>query len=246
MSTNGNSVNKSKKLGDILLLNLLWILFSLPVVTIGAATCAAYYVGLKIVDNEQENVFQTFKKGFVTNLKQGTIIWIINAAMIYGSYYLWIMVLIAEETNYVLIGGALLLTAITAIITIYIYPVIARYSNSLVNLLRNAFGIAVLYLFQTFFFAALLAGEVFLVLYRFWTIPIAVLIVPVIMIYIISKFTKMVFLKIENNEIAPRKSSISSSILDKDESEDADEPEDAEESETEEEDSEETESETEE
>ena len=38
---------------DVLELNILWIIFSLPVFTIGASTCAAYYVTLKMVDEEE-------------------------------------------------------------------------------------------------------------------------------------------------------------------------------------------------
>ena len=52
------------KLLDVLLLNLLWILCSLPVVTIGAATCAAFSVTLKMVDDEEGYFVKPFFKYF--------------------------------------------------------------------------------------------------------------------------------------------------------------------------------------
>ena len=41
------------RLWDMIKLNLMWLLFSLPVVTVGAATVAAYSVTLKMVDEQE-------------------------------------------------------------------------------------------------------------------------------------------------------------------------------------------------
>lgn len=40
------------KLGDLILLNILWIVCSIPVFTIGASTTAVYYVTLKLARDE--------------------------------------------------------------------------------------------------------------------------------------------------------------------------------------------------
>ena len=40
------------RLWDMVKLNFMWLLFSLPVVTVGAATVAAYSVTLKMVDEQ--------------------------------------------------------------------------------------------------------------------------------------------------------------------------------------------------
>ncbi|MFQ9510793.1 MAG: DUF624 domain-containing protein, partial [Lachnospiraceae bacterium] len=41
------------KLVDVALLNLLWIICCIPIVTIGPATTAMYYVTLKLVRDEE-------------------------------------------------------------------------------------------------------------------------------------------------------------------------------------------------
>lgn len=41
------------KLLDVIRLNFLWILFSIPLVTIGASTVAALSVALKMADDEE-------------------------------------------------------------------------------------------------------------------------------------------------------------------------------------------------
>ena len=41
-------------------LNFFWLLFSLPIVTIGASTTAAFAVGLKMADGSEGYIFQAF------------------------------------------------------------------------------------------------------------------------------------------------------------------------------------------
>lgn len=61
---------------DYVILNLLGILFSIPVVTAGAAMTAKYYVAMKIVRGEEPAVLKAFWKSFRENFKQSTLIWI--------------------------------------------------------------------------------------------------------------------------------------------------------------------------
>ena len=63
------------KIGDAVILNLLVLLFSLPVVTMGAAVTAGHYTALKMLRNE-ESIFSDFWKSFCANLKQATCIWL--------------------------------------------------------------------------------------------------------------------------------------------------------------------------
>ena len=59
------------RLWDMIKLNLMWLLFSLPVVTVGAATVAAYSVTLKMVDEQEGYVARQFVKAFKENWRQG-------------------------------------------------------------------------------------------------------------------------------------------------------------------------------
>ena len=77
------------RLLDVLFLNFLWIICSLPIVTIGAATCAAFSISLKMVDDEEGYIGKAFFKEFKKNFKQGTLMWMITAPCIYILYLLW-------------------------------------------------------------------------------------------------------------------------------------------------------------
>ena len=65
------------KIGDLICLNVLWLICCIPVITIGASTTALYTVMLRLVRNEEGYIFRGFFKAFKLNFKQSTIIWII-------------------------------------------------------------------------------------------------------------------------------------------------------------------------
>lgn len=67
---------------DYVLLNMLCVLFCIPVVTAGAAVTAKYYVAMKIVRGEEPVVLKAYFKSFRENFKQATVIWLIALFMI--------------------------------------------------------------------------------------------------------------------------------------------------------------------
>lgn len=68
------------KLGDLILLNILWIVCSIPVFTIGASTTAVYYVTLKLARDEGDSTIRSFFHSFKSNFRQATAIWLILLA----------------------------------------------------------------------------------------------------------------------------------------------------------------------
>ena len=76
-SINGKLFKALTKAGDFIILGVLMWVFSIPVVTLGASVTAAFYVGLKLVRDEEGYVFKDFWKSFKANFKQGLIIGII-------------------------------------------------------------------------------------------------------------------------------------------------------------------------
>ena len=68
--------SKLNTLADLVLLNLLTILCSLPVVTAGASITALYYTMYKL-RNQEAKLYRAFFKAFKENFKQATIIWLV-------------------------------------------------------------------------------------------------------------------------------------------------------------------------
>ena len=73
-SIDGKLFKGLTKAGDFLILGFLMVVFSLPVITIGASVTAAFYVALKLVRDEEGYVFKGFIKSFKENFRQGFLI----------------------------------------------------------------------------------------------------------------------------------------------------------------------------
>ena len=135
------------KLVDVVLLNFLWLICSLPIVTIGASTTALYYVTLKLVRDREGYIIRSFFKAFKDNFKQSTIIWIILllVATILGTD---IYVVYKMDANYAKILLALFIgfSVITLFVFIYIFPIQAQFANPVKQTFKNALLIAVKHL----------------------------------------------------------------------------------------------------
>lgn len=66
---------------DFIVLNILWVVCSIPLFTIGASTTAMYSVMLKIVRNEEGYIARGFLHAFKENFKQSTAEWLIIAVL---------------------------------------------------------------------------------------------------------------------------------------------------------------------
>lgn len=147
------------KLGDLILLNLLWVICCIPVFTAGAATTAVYYVTLKLVRDEDDSTIKSFFHSFTQNFKQATLIWLL--ILLAGgllAFDLWFIlggaaagVLIslppAVKTVFIAIFGGM--TLIFLFITTYVFPLQARFYNTIKHTLFNALFMSVRHLFQT-------------------------------------------------------------------------------------------------
>ena len=136
-------------------LNLIWMVCSLPIFTIGASTTALYYACLKIVRGEEYKAAGLFFHSFKQNFKQATIIWLIMlAAGIFlcgDGYILWH--LRNNSTGIPAILWTLLLalligaTVVYMIILLIVFPLLASVDNTTSAMLKNAFLIGTHYLF---------------------------------------------------------------------------------------------------
>jgi uncharacterized membrane protein YesL len=128
---------------DFILLNVLFIVCSLPIITIGASTTAMYTVMLKIVKDEEGYIAKGFLQAFKENLKKGTIAWLIILPVnlvIYFNIFLSTELPILSNVFIVLF---IVLGMISMFGCVYIFPLIARYESPLKNTFKNAFLLAI-------------------------------------------------------------------------------------------------------
>lgn len=135
---------------DLVCLNFLFMLTCVPVVTIGASICAMYSVLLRAVKNEESYIFRSYLHAFRKNLRRGILLGILCFAVT-GTLLVNIFYMAGKMGNYgsiwvFLCGICLVLFSLPAH---YLFPLQARYENTLVELFRNAFFISIKYLFFT-------------------------------------------------------------------------------------------------
>lgn len=190
---------------QVLKLNFLWIICSLPIVTAGAATVAAYRVTLEMVDETEGYIARPFLKAFRENLKQGSILGMIQMLGMYAIYLDFQLFFAVKGHPIVFLIAGMIAIFILYMGFIYAYPLIARYENSISNTLRNSYKISTKYFLRTLALALIVTIEVLVIFWSRTTIFLGILIGPACIIYTISGFAKFLFRDIENNQEQGRK-----------------------------------------
>jgi uncharacterized membrane protein YesL len=130
---------------DLITLNLLTIICSIPVVTIGASFTAMHYTALKMVRNEEGYIHKTFFKSFKENLKQGIgATFIMAFAFGFIGLDFWATQWFQEDPGFVKAAIVLLIlmAAVTITTVTFFFPVQAKLSATLKQNISNAFKMA--------------------------------------------------------------------------------------------------------
>lgn len=150
------------RLTDLMVLNMIFLVTCLPVITIGAAWTALYYVTLKMVKNEESYIASSYWRAFRENFRQATLIW--------GGVLSMIIVLVLDFQMIEPVGNdglqpvqMLLISAgvLFFMLVSYVFPLLARFQNTIPKMLQNAMLIAVRHLPSTIAVLAVTAGSVF-------------------------------------------------------------------------------------
>ena len=178
------------RVSDLIILNLLCILCCLPIVTAGASITAMFYVTLKMVRNEEAYIAKSFFKSFKQNLKQSIII---NLIMLVTGALLYFDLTIAKSMSG-LPGKALsvifmMILLLYVMVFIYIYPVLAKFYNTIKNTFINAFLMAIRHLPYTLLMLLITA------------LPVAILYIPtfkvqslVLMLFVLIGFATIAYI----------------------------------------------------
>lgn len=135
------------RIADLIILNLLCIVCCIPIVTIGPAITAMFYVTMKMVRNEESYIVKGFFHSFKENLRQGIIINIIVLAAFTMLSLDISLVRGMEGTVYkVLLYIFLVLLFMSMLIYLYIYPVLAKFYNTIKHTFINAFLMSIRHL----------------------------------------------------------------------------------------------------
>ena len=184
-------------LWDVVKLNFLWLLFSLPIVTIGASTVAVFSVTNKMSEDAEGYVGRQFIQAFKDNWKQGVPLGIFFLVCAYVLYLDFEIYRVTESMLVLVIGIISAVYFVSAFI--YAFPLIARYDNTVIQTLKNSIRITMRYFPRTIALVVVLAIEIILFMFNTTTLFFMILIGPVCIIYTISGFAMYVFRRIEKD-----------------------------------------------
>jgi len=196
------------RITDFLILNLIFVITCVPIVTIGPALTALYSVTLKMVKGEDAYIFKSYFKAFKENFKISFFTWmiILVALIIFGVDY---RIMTASDISMSGVFAVLFLTLmfICFMVSLYLFPYIARFENTLKDSFRNAILIALASLPWTFLLVALTGAVVavsILVIPLQYVIPIWLLFGFALLAYGQSFIFRKVFVKYEPKEEADK------------------------------------------
>lgn len=144
------------KLFDIGWLSLIYVVFCVPLVTIGAATTSLYYVSAKVLRKDRGYVWSEFWHSFKLNFKPATLMWLIFAA-IYGLLYFNLTTFnTSNAAGGYLVGAYIALAFIVTCVAGYAFCLLSRFNMNVRGILRYALYMSFRHFLHTLCFLAIL------------------------------------------------------------------------------------------
>ncbi|MBQ5519989.1 MAG: DUF624 domain-containing protein [Clostridiales bacterium] len=125
---------------NLVIVNILYIICSIPIITFGAAYSAKYYVAMKVIRGEGTGVVIPFFKAFKRNFKQATAVWIVMLVAIFLIFFDWRWITYNgwSNTEFVYKFFVIFFSFAVLLMTMAIFPTIARYDMKTSELFKAA------------------------------------------------------------------------------------------------------------
>lgn len=137
------------RVGDLIILNVLFLICCVPIVTVGAAYAALCKVCMDMVYEQEAGMVKGFFLAFKENFKQATVVWIVELLVIVSlvcDAMLILTFLPGSKIMYILLG---VLAFLVLCVCTHMTPLLIRYRNGLRQHLSNAMVLAVIRLPRT-------------------------------------------------------------------------------------------------
>ena len=184
-------------LWNFLKLNFLWMLFSLPVITLGGATIAAFDVCMKMQAGEEGYVGRDFVASFRKNFKTGIpygLLFLLCCYVVWLDFSLFEQI---EGNPIILLIMGMIAAFVFLLSFLFAFALQARYENTFIRTLKNSVDISVRYFVRTLTLIIAIAVQVMLFAWNVMTLLIGFLIGPMCIIYTIASYARIFFKEIE-------------------------------------------------
>lgn len=150
------------KIADFIVLNVLWVICCIPVVTAGAATTAKYTIAMRILREEGSGIIVPFFRAFKDNFKQATLIWCIMLVAIALCMIDWYYIRErGNDVSHYYVAAVIVISVFVLCICMAVFPFIARFSVTVKEAIKAAFILSFLQFYKFVPIAILEVGTVF-------------------------------------------------------------------------------------
>lgn len=185
------------KLLDVVVLGILWLVCSLPVVTLGASTTALYYSMVKCVRRGEDFPYGNFFRSFRANFRVSLPLSILTAVLWYFLSWGYSIILTLANTQ----GGTMIALYIAFCVMLlvpigtlcYAFPLLSRFTFTPLTLLSAAFKLAMRHLPTTVVLVLLLTQAVNLCQRYWYYFFLPLMLCPALLALLFSFFLERIF-----------------------------------------------------
>ena len=172
-SVNGKFFTVLSKIGDLFILNVLWIIGCLPVVTIVTSTASLYHCCIKCVRRDRSSVGKEFWRAYKMNLVQGIFCTLILAVLVFLAlmYYSYAGAVIGGMTGttkeVAFVIGLVVYSVLLLSFAATVPPMLSRFSLKFGKFLELSFLVGLRHVLRTVFVGAVLVLAFYITLGNF-------------------------------------------------------------------------------
>lgn len=163
---------------DFILLNLLFIVLCIPVVTIGPAIAALIHTTLKLSEDENRTLVKPFWNEFKRDITKKMLLWIVYlvliAALVYMAQFYWNFannnVDIFRIIGFMLFILSALILVTTIIASIIGLAMTTKYFSPIKRLVKNSYLLIIIMPVQSLIMAAVIVATTLFFIYQ--TVPV--------------------------------------------------------------------------
>lgn len=143
------------KIGDMIVLNIIYLITCIPIFTIGAAQTALYDVCFRMGTEREDGLVKTYFHAFTANFKQSTLVWLVMAFLGGDLIAAFVLALYQENALKYIALPALLFMIAFLLTAGYIFPQISQIELKTKALIKNSFVLSLGFLPRSICVAAL-------------------------------------------------------------------------------------------
>lgn len=128
------------RVGDLIIVNVLFLISCIPVITIGAAIAGLSKVCQAIVLDDDRGIVKLYFQGFKSNFKQCTLVWLAVLVVIVSLICDWLLIFTFFTGTFATVMYILLAIIVILVLSVlsYLFPMIVRYTNTIREHLYNS------------------------------------------------------------------------------------------------------------